>query len=84
MGHSPTEKVPITPNKLLLPEVHSNKNLGSKLPFGIGDKSNYDAISDIQQVSINQKLTRDLLADNSQGYNKKLRKRGLQAQIFTG
>ena len=79
LGHSPTEKTPLNTNKLLLPEVHSFKNLANKIPFGIGDKNNYDVISDIQQVSIGQKLTRDLLAENNQGYNKKIRKRGIHA-----
>ena len=55
------------------------------MAFGLGDKHNYDAISDIQQQTTPAGPDgRGLLAESDMGYYKKSRKRGIHAQVFTG
>jgi len=55
------------------------------MAFGLGDKNNYDAISDIQQQPTPAGPDgRGLLAESDMGYYKKSRKRGIHAQVFTG
>ena len=80
LGHSPTEKVPLTSNTLVLPELRSN--IAQKLQFGMGDKGNYDNISDVQQQT-DMKMAREFL-ESDLGYKKKGRKRGVHATMLTG
>lgn len=82
LGHSPTERVPLKTSKLVLPDL-GNK-ISKNLPFGMGEKNNYDGISDVQHEA-DIRLAREFLeSDLATVHKKKARARGINATIMTG